>query len=365
MTASLSTRSKRRKLDAATLGKQEIYRQKGEARRRAIAANLAASQTLARRPSPTSGDLVSKPLAKKRRKVTPSDKASEPGVEQSTRHTATTAAYRSVYGGPMVEALMSELPPVQSSTYDTPVIELPPPNPDEMPQAIVNKYEDYKWSVFRYELLADFDHAERWLEEFLYTTMPSEFQRRHCSHISNGFIKDGGPRSLLVLHNAANPFEYEPPAESTTTIGVYGYHWFHHSEIHWTTLGSDQRALLAHCVHAGVIEEKHKWTHDAAKATEKRFHRAYWLAANRRDVKDLLNRGPSDDKPCDLIEDGSEEDPNMDWTVSEADLTNAWDVTDAEAAAAWQKVQDEVDALGKTWNGLDGWQHVVISSSEW
>ena len=64
----------------------------------------------------------------------------------------------------MVDALMSELPPAQSSTHHTSVIELPTLNPDEMPQAIVNKYENYKWSVFRYELLADFDHAERWLE---------------------------------------------------------------------------------------------------------------------------------------------------------------------------------------------------------
>jgi hypothetical protein len=113
------------------------------------------------------------------------------------------------------------------------------------------------------------------------------------------------------------------------------------------------------------MEERHRWTFDTAKATEKRFHRAYWLAANRRDLKDLLNRGPSDDKAHDLVEERSDNDPDKDFNVSESDLTNAWDVTDAEAAAAWQTVQDEVEALGETWNDRDGWQYLVISNSEW
>jgi hypothetical protein len=267
----------------------------------------------------------------------------------------------------MVEALMPDVPPAQIEEHRTLTTELPPPAPDEFPQAIVSNYEDYKWSVFHYELLplSGYDHAERWLEELLSTTLQSEFQRRHCSHVSNGFLKDGGRHSLLVLHNAANPFEYEPPAYSTITIGVYGYHWYLHNEIHWTTLGSDERALLAQCVQAGFMEERHRWTFDTAKATEKRFHRAYWLAANRRDLKDLLNRGPSDDKAHDLVEERSDNDPDKDFNVSESDLTNAWDVTDAEAAAAWQRVQDEVEALGETWNDRDGWQHLVISNSEW
>lgn len=233
---------------------------------------------------------------------------------------------------------------------------------DEMPQPIVSNYDDYKWSVYLYELqpISNYAFAERWFQELFDTTLRAEYDRRHFSHVSHGFIKDGGPLSFLVLHNATNPFEYEPIPTSTTTIGAYGYHWHLHNEIHWTTLGSDQRQLLTECADRGFIAEKHRWRVDADKPTEKRFHRAYWLAANRMDLKNLLNRGVSDDKPLDWIEEKSEDDPDKEFCVAEADLTNEWDVSDAGAAAAWSEILDEVDALGEG----GGWQHVEVGRAE-
>lgn len=267
---------------------------------------------------------------------------------------------------------LSAVPVNNQNQHDVTRIDLtatepPLPTTDELPQPIVSKYEDYKWSVFRFEVLlsAGYDHAERWIQALFESTLQSAYQERHFSHISQGFIQDGTRLSIIALHNAANPFEYEPTPTSTVTIGVYGYHWYQHSAIHWTTLASDQRALFSECVDRGLLAQTHKWTFDAPKASERRFHRAYWLAANRLDLKGMLNRGPSKDTPHDFIGDKSPEDPDKEFGIREADLMNEWDVTGAEAAVAWQKVLDELVELG---DGADvgdaGWQHLVISNSE-
>lgn len=289
-----------------------------------------------------------------------------PDVRRSSQLGPATSTYQSPYDdqgytGVAINYFQPQTPVCQPS-----IIKPPPPTADELSQAIVSKYEDYKWSVYHYQLQPKgYDFAERWFQELFDTTLNAEYTERHFSHVSQGFIKDGDRHSILVLHNAANPFVYEPTPSSTITIGMYGYHWYQHNEIHWTTLATDQRHFFVQCVQAGWLVEKYKWTHDA-KPTEKRFHRAYWLAANRQDMKGLLNRGPLDDKPHDLVEERGEDDPGKDFSISEAGLTNEWDVTNTESAAAWQRVQDEVEALGF---GFDvcgqGWQHVVITNSEW
>ncbi|KAL1592215.1 hypothetical protein SLS59_009871 [Nothophoma quercina] len=146
---------------------------------------------------------------------------------------------------------------------------------------------------------------------------------------------------------------------------MYEYHWYQHNEIHWTTLAADQRHLFSQCIQAGWLVEKCKWTYDA-KPTEKRFHRAYWLAANRQDMRGLLKRGPSDDKPHDLVEEELEENPDKDFSIHQADLTNEWDVTETEAVAAWRRVQGEIEALGEEFDACGpGWQHSLIANSEW
>lgn len=254
----------------------------------------------------------------------------------------------------------------QEQVYSDSVIELPPPSADELPQAIVGKHEEYKWSVLHYQLQPKgYDFAQRWFQALFDDTLSAEYTARHITHVSRGFIKDGDRYSIIVLHNAANPFEYEPTPTSTITIGVYGYYWYQHNEIHWTTLATDQRHLFVQAMQNGWLVEKQKWTHDA-KPTERRFHRAYWLAANRLDMKGLLNRGPSDDKPHDGVKEMGAEDPDKDFSISEVDLTSEWDVTDTVAAAAWRKVQDEIAGLGEHTDMCEiGFQHVVISNSEW
>ncbi|KAJ4379588.1 hypothetical protein N0V86_004769 [Didymella sp. IMI 355093] len=331
--------------DAATRRMQEKYRRKGEARRNTIAAGM--SQTLAHHPPLPSGPSKPKPataLPAKRRRI---KTTVVPEVRHNSQLGLATNTYQIPYAdqeytGAAISYLNHPIPVHSSSTT-----ELPPLTADELPQAVVSNYESYKWSVSHFQLQPKgYDFAQRWFQELFDTTLNAEYKERHVTHVSQGFIKDGDRYSVLVLHNAANPFEYEPIPKSTITIGVYGYHWYQHNEIHWTTLATDQRHLFVQCVEAGWLVEKYKWTHDA-KPTEKRFHRAYWFAANRNDMGGLLNRGLSDDKPHDQVEERSEEDPDEDFSVNEADLTNMWDVTDTEAAAAWQNVLVEVEALGE------------------
>ncbi|KAF2994477.1 hypothetical protein E8E13_000786 [Curvularia kusanoi] len=254
----------------------------------------------------------------------------------------------------------------QGDTAKEPIVSINP-SPDEIAQALPSKYVDWKWSVYHYKVseIAGYAHAERWIEALFESNLVSEFNTRHFTHVSQGFIQDGDHHSILVLHNAANPFEYDPAPTSTITIGVYGYHWYEHSEIRWTTLASDQRALLTRCVGVGLIALKHKWSFDSSKAAEKRFHRAYWLAANRLKLGGLLNRRESDDKPHDLIVDKSTEDPDKDWSVHEEDLMSSWDATEEQAMAAWEEVQAEVEALGDEIDAREfGWPNVVTRHKE-
>lgn len=146
---------------------------------------------------------------------------------------------------------------------------------------------------------------------------------------------------------------------------MYGYHWYQHNEIHWTTLAADQRHLLLQCVQGGWLVEKDKWTHND-KPNERRFHRAYRLAANRFDTRGLLNREPSDDRPHDEVENLGEGDSDKDFSISEADLTDEWDVTYDEASAASQKVQDNIASLSENFQVCrPRFQHVVFDSLEW
>ena len=207
--------------------------------------------------------------------------------------------------------------------------------------------------MYHYTLLATSTHtsAQSWLSALLATTLHSAHQTRHTSHVSRGFIAHGTRHSLLVLHNATNPFTRPPAPVCTVTLGTYGYHAHQHDAIHWTTLALD----------TGVLAPAHAWTSTALPA-QRRFHRAYWLAANRRGLGGLLNRAPAGERAVDVGDEGAG-DAEDGFGISCADLTNVWDVTDEEAAEAWRGVQSVVEGLGE--GGGEGWEHVVIANSEW
>ena len=114
-------------------------------------------------------------------------------------------------------------------------------------------------------------------------------------HQSSGFIWEGNQRSLIIIHNATNPFG-APGADSpgTTTIGVYGYHWFEHEWIHWITFEPNLDVWINLIVSLGHLKKIKTWTREMV-ATERRFHRAYWLAANRMPLSTLLHRQPVQD----------------------------------------------------------------------
>ena len=221
--------------------------------------------------------------------------------------------------------------------------------------------------MYHYSILplSGYDHAESWVGALLDQNSAANYEGRHFAHVSQGFIQNGGAHSIVVMYNATNPFEYEPIPDATTTIGVYGLHWHKHDEIHWTTLAKDVRTLFFASVQAEYIKLDHHWTFNDPKASEKSFHRAYWLAANRRNLGGLLNRIPSTDEQPDLIDDMSEEDPDKGFCISEKDLTNEWEVTAEQSETAWQQVQEEVELLGENFDPTGkGWQHLVVSNTE-
>jgi hypothetical protein len=231
---------------------------------------------------------------------------------------------------------------------------------DELPQQITDDYSDYRWSVKLYEIdpHGQYDYAQSWLEDLFTTNLQSDTYSWDA-HTTSGFIKNGNRLSFLVLHNAADPFA-RGLTESTTSIGVYGLYWYNHDEIHWKTFTPGLGWLLDWCVAQNGISVKQKWSFDMPKASDRRFHRAYWLAANRLHLKQLLNHSESlIDKPHDV----PDEDSDDEFEVEEGDLTNEWDVGVVESEEAWRMVLATNEVNGD--EGRDGYLHVVTGSSGW
>jgi hypothetical protein len=247
---------------------------------------------------------------------------------------------------------------------DTPA----PPEPDPIdcdtqPQHITSTYENYKWSITHYTLplTSAYAFAQSWLEDLLAMNVQAPTYTWH-SHTSTGFIKDGTRHSFIALHNAVDPFE-TALATSTTTIGVYGAHWHDHEEIHWKTVAPDIKWLLQWCEVQGAIKVKGRWKPGVARASERRFHRAYWIAARREPLRGLLNHGETRDVAHDAVEGDVE-----DWfEFSERDLVGEWEgggVSGGQAEEAWQRVlesNEDAEWVGEEGNG----EYVVTGCSEW
>ncbi|KAJ8105446.1 hypothetical protein OPT61_g10172 [Boeremia exigua] len=345
--------------DPETLRKQEIYRQKGEARRKSIAARTA-GQT----PTPVTASTT--PLAPLTTAPLTTIPATRPLPTYEFVNYAAPPAKRRRTATRAVPELRREEESVVTyhSAYDDFWARTQPAGAPaaSLPQPIVPTYEAYKWPIHHYHLhpTNGYAFAESWLDALLATTLAPHYRANHLSHITPGFIQNGTPLSLLVLHNATNPFSESHDA--TVSIGVYGLHWRRSADIHWTTLASDQRALFADAEAKGALVEVERWECDEARAERRRFHRAYWLAANRRKLGGLLNRAPVEGEEEDEVggagEVGKEEEEDG-FVVEEADLSAEWGVDEGGAEVAWEKVLQDVEDEGE-----EGREYVVVASSE-
>ena len=97
------------------------------------------------------------------------------------------------------------------------------------------------------------------------------------------------------------------------------------------------------------------------KATDRRFHRAYWLAANMLPLGNLLNHCPIHEKPHDEPE-PAEIDEKI--TFTKEDLQYQW--VDGHPSAehcqrVWQRILDEVEHRDVYELGSD---HIAIGGTE-
>jgi hypothetical protein len=160
---------------------------------------------------------------------------------------------------------------------------------DDMAQDIVTSYTDYKWSVKLYKVNREktgFEFAMTWLDHLL-ASINYKLTHAWFKHETDGFIKDGDHLCFVLLHNATFPFEHRYHISSTT----FAYHEHSEERLSWVTVAPDLRSLLASALAAGQIEEIGKWSFDM-KASQARFHKAYWLAANMHPLGRLLARAP-------------------------------------------------------------------------
>lgn len=236
---------------------------------------------------------------------------------------------------------------------------------EDLDQALNVAYEEYKWSVKLYKMNVDktgYKFALLWLEDQL-ATLDYLFSHKWFAHTSEGFLQDGNHLTFLVLHNAANPFEFQTHVSTTT----FGYHESSVDSINWTTIAPGLRSLIDVWVTEGSIELAQKW-HIDMLPKEKRFHRAYWKAANMLPLEGLLNRAPVDesqmllprssstiarnehieipmDEPENIEVDSNNDDPGDDDDAPDLDISNELgiDIPIGEAQSTWQQCLDYIN----------------------
>ncbi|KAL1798628.1 hypothetical protein ACET3X_002665 [Alternaria dauci] len=282
-------------------------------------------------------------------------------------HTSIPSSYHPHYGGAF--DAQPALYPRQHPPHTPAPLPLPPspPNiidPETIPQLITDNYDEYMWPVKLYQLQAGKGHdcAECFLQTHFQQNIYDSVKHKWTAHTTKGFIKDGNRFSILVLHNAANPFQWGTPPESTTSIGVYGLYAHRHDEIRWTTIAPSISKWMQSCIDQGLLAIKQEW-HPDMKASEKRFHRAYWLAAKMLPLNRMLNHSRAPEKPHGLLEDGEDEEGDG-FVITEEDLQHEWigeTVSVEKSEKTWQKLIDQVDALDL---GSGDSEHVAIGGSE-
>lgn len=237
---------------------------------------------------------------------------------------------------------------------------------DAMNLCIARDYGEFKYSVYHYEVQpsAGYHYAQSWLEDLLATNLKPGQHKWH-SHTSPGFIVDGTRLSVLVLHNAVNPFEWKDTADSSMTIGAYG---IEHDSIYWKTIAPSIKWIIDFSTRPDIatLSLKHKWSSNELEAKRKRFHKAYWLAAARMPLRGMLNRPEAEaevDTDPFVV---SDQDYAYPYEFTKKDLTNVWG-----SASGWECNEDEAEAaLENVREEMEGWDWgergcVVTGSSEW
>ncbi|KAF2261369.1 hypothetical protein CC78DRAFT_570601 [Lojkania enalia] len=275
-----------------------------------------------------------------------------------------------IYAEPLIQSENPEgLAQMQDLLLPAPVQEpSPPPAPlidwNTTWQTIVSKYEDYKWPIKLYRIDPDktgHHSAQTWLNTQI-TKRNVEATHGWFVHNSVGFIKEGTAYTFLVLHNAVHPFESEQ-YPSSTTFGLYVHSTFSYSEIIWKTFAPDLFSMIQELESEGYIHEAMKW-HISMKPMEKRFHKAYWMAANMaRNLGGLLNRSGQSSNTTDIGEDAEMEDR---IEIDEADLQNdgGWDVTSELGRQIWEECMEEGQKAESGWVNV-GPDSAAVASSEW
>jgi hypothetical protein len=131
-----------------------------------------------------------------------------------------------------------------------------------------------------------------------------------------------------------------------------------HEEIRWTTITPWIPRFFR--INTDFVF-KEKWNFDMPKASDKRLHRAYWLAANMLPLGGLLNHSGMRDKPHDALEEIETDESSV---ISTKDLQSSWSdgpPSKEDSERTWQKIKEEVedkdvDALGS--------DHVEIGGTE-
>lgn len=357
-------------LDEKTRRKQELYRQKGEARRQATAVRKRAApepeETMRKKSKP---NLIVSTLFPNT--VTQFSRYPHtPGYSEIAGH------QHMHYGETMNWEYQQQQHAFQvyqhhiAPAYDAPssFIFFPQtPTIHQSDQSITTDYEQYMWPVTLYQVQTAnyYDFAQAFLEDLFKNNLPSDVAYKWHTHSTTGFIKGGDRLSFIVLHNATNPFTWGMPPDSTTSIGVYGrYSNLNERVIHWKTVAPSISTILQTCMDQGYIAVKQKWHQDMEKASERRFHRAYWLAANMMPLKGLLGHALPDEKAHDALD----EDADDDFEVTKADLQSTWaneETSDEQAAAAWAEILEHNSLNDDDDVPEGGHEHIVTGNWEW
>ena len=233
---------------------------------------------------------------------------------------------------------------------------------------ISNDYSNYKKPVLLCELspTGPYDFAQPFLEDIFTSSnlYASHSPYKWHSHTTLGFISQGTRLSFLVLRNAADPFQHNTPSASSTSIGVYGRYDNEVDQIHWKTFTPDMTEHLQKYLSEGFFSVTCTWHHDMPRASERRFHRAYWLAANMKPLGGLLTRARITFAAHDAIENDAVEEGEI-VELTEDDLQTSWNdmqVSDEEAQATWAKVLQEGE--DESFRGAGEYEHVVTGCSE-